>query len=173
MNSLKTLNPFHTSSLGAILVIAGVLLGNAYEELEMGKSTLAPLLFVAGWALSAYAVAGNSANTRAKAGGNRFAGVLPYVAAAMIVGAVMTLKAGGEGKMIPVGVFIAGWLLFVLSIRQKVKLSLVAVVLVFISMLVWMPKQRKLKLVNGPTLVLFTIAWIFLIWANSSHYICS
>lgn len=151
--------------LGPLLILAGVLLGNAGEELGKPKSKIAPLMFAVGWVIFANALSNNAANRDASAPLQKY---LPYVAAAMVVGAVMALKAGGEetNKMPLVGVFIAGWLLFAHSQGLKPKASYFAALLVFLSMLYFMPKQRELKLVNGWSLPLFVIAFVILIAVN-------
>lgn len=151
--------------LGPLLIIAGVLLGNAGEELGRPKSKIAPLLFAVGWAIFANALSSNAANRNAFSPIQQY---LPYVAAAIVVGSVMALKAGGEetNKKPLVGAFIVGWLLFAYSQGLKPNASYFAAFLVFLSMLYFMPKQRELKLVNGWAWPLFVIAFVILIAVN-------
>ena len=169
------------SILGALFIIFGIVLKNSMEQTgregpnRSNWSALGIALFVAGWAMFADAVSKNATNTLA-GGDNQ---LMPFLGAAVVVGAVMLMKAAmkkykADGsimtqKMRPlILAFVAGWLLFAYSIGQNLGLAFLSALLVFASMLYFLPLQRKHGVVDGPGMPLFVIAWFGLIVANST-----
>ncbi len=154
------------SVAGALLVVAGVVVKNSEEQLGRPPSLLGPTMFVFGWGLIAFAVSNNKSN-KGKVAWRVF---LPYLAAAVIVGAAMAMKqkmrkSGMVPLVLPV-LFVAGWLLFAFSLNRNRLLAFGSAGLVFLSMLLFLPLQRKNGVVDGPGMVLFTLAWVGLVQAN-------
>lgn len=152
-------------ALGSVLVILGVVLKNSMQQMGKGDSMAGMISFVAGWALVAHAVAKNQFNV----GGNQ---TLPYVAAAIVVGAVMAMKIGTneekKKRMKPLLLaFIVGWILFGYSMNANSMMVGISVAMVFLSMLFFLPKQRKNCIVDGPGFPLFVLAWVGLWLANN------
>lgn len=168
------------SALGAILVIFGVVLKNSMEQLKMGDSKLGVLAFVAGWVLFANAVA-TSANNQATSRGGFGTDInvlLPYVAGAAIVFSVFSMKMVKKGtgsmadkqkRMLPyLAGFVVGWILLGYSLNAYRLLSAISVGIVLLSMIFFLPKQRKNCVVDGPGLPLFVLGWLGLVLANSN-----
>ena len=158
------------SALGALGVISGVVLKNSMEQKGEGGggvSKTGMLLFLVGWALVAYSIS--------TAQGGSY---LPYVAAILIIISVMMMKAAMKGnnndnnkdmKMkVFAGGFILGWLLLAYSITTGQGTAFLAALLVFASMMYFLPKQREQGIVDGPGQALFVIAWLLIIIANST-----
>nr|QBK86737.1 MAG: uncharacterized protein LCMAC103_00680 [Marseillevirus LCMAC103] len=151
---------------GALLVIAGVVVKNSEEQLKRPPTMLGSTMFLFGWALLAFTVANNRSNK----GGAAWRVALPFVAAATIAGSVMAMKqAMGKGKDVPMylpALFVAGWLLFAFSLNRNRVLAFGSAALVFASMLYFLPQQRIKCVVDGPGMVLFTLAWVGIVIAN-------
>lgn len=180
-------NMLTESIVAALFIIMGVVLKNTVEQTMKGRVSenakryemLGMALFVAGWAMIADAVSRNNANLLTR---STEATLMPFLAAAIIVGAVIFMKQAmkkyaNDGptkmrKMRPlVLAFVAGWLLFALSFNQNRGLALVCALLVFASMLHFLPWQRKAGVIDGPGLPLFVFAWVGLIVANSRQLV--
>lgn len=154
------------SALGGALVIAGVVVKNSLEQLNKSPSPVGPVLFIAGWALFAYAVANNAVNNGTSQ--------LPYIAAGIIAASVLIMKqnmSGGTTIPVPMNLlklgFVAGWLLMAYSIGRHSTIAFVSVLAVLLSMMVLLPKQRAMNVVDGPGMPLFTAAWAGMIFANA------
>ena len=160
----RKMNITHEAALGALLIIAGVVLKNSAEAMKQPDSVLGLAAFVGGWAIFANAVARNGANAATSS-------MLPYGAAAIVVGSVMlmkrAMKAGTSMQLYLLG-FVVGWLLFAWSLQQNHMIAFASAGLVFASMLLFLPQQRKACVVDGPGWPLFVLAWIGLIIANSN-----
>lgn len=160
----RTLPISYESALGAALVIAGVSLKNTMEK-KGSDSMVGLVIFVIGWLIFANAITRNAANAF-----QATATFLPYLAAAIIVGSVVFLKQAMKRKSpktLGLIGFIGGWLLLAFSINQNKSLAFGSAMLVFISMLLLLPKQRAQGLVDGPGWPLFVFAWVGLIIANA------
>ena len=164
------------TTLGAVLVITGVVLKNTFEQLKMpdhpwGK-TVGMASFVIGWAIVAYAVA------TAQNGGNNNRTMLSFGTAAAIVFSVVQMKSymvKGESPpmMYPV-IFAGSWLLLGYTVGlgrggNQSYLGLAAAVMVLLSMMWSLPWQRKVGVIDGPGMPLFTGAWALLAFANSLY----
>ena len=131
-------------------------------ENEGSGNMIGMALFLLGWLLVGYSISTTNGGTS-----------LPYAAALVIAASVMmmkkTMKEGGDSDKMKylVGGFVAGWLLLAYSIRTGQPIAFVAALLVFASMLYFLPQQRDKGIVDGPGLPLFVIAWGLLIVANS------
>lgn len=170
MDQFLLSSPFNLASndqsvIGAALIITGVIVKNSMEQMQAGNSMLGMGLFVAGWVLFANAVARNGATDKIL--------TLPYLAAGLIVGSVIgmkTIKSGPDKqkRMLPyIGGFVIGWLLLGYSIGCCMEIVIPSIALVFLSMMYFLPKQRKNNVVDGPGLPLFMLAWLGLIAANN------
>jgi len=153
-------------AIGAGLIIAGVIVKNSMEQMKAGNSMVGMALFVSGWILFANAVARNTAI-------RPMGQYLPYLASGLIVGSVIGMKTIKNGpnkkeRMMPyLGGFVVGWLLLGYSIGCCWEIVVPSVLLVFLSMMYFLPKQRKHNIVDGPGLPLFMLAWLGMIAANN------
>jgi len=151
------------------MVISGVVIKNSEEQLEKPPSIIGPAVFLMGWLVFAYAVAHNAVHY----GMEGVNALLPYGAASVIALSVLAMKAKMAGKSVPLpqwvlqGGFIFGWLLLAFSIGRHQDIAFVSALLVFLSMMVVLPKQRALNLVDGPGMPLFTAAWAGMVYANA------
>ena len=163
------------SILAALLIIFGVVIKTSEHQMKLPPTMIGPLMFVGGWFMLANAVARNATNPI----GSPDQRWVPYLAAAVVVGAVMFMqqvskKYSADSKVMMqkarplVLAFIAGWLLFAYSFSQNLGLTFASAGLVFLSMLYFLPKQRAMNVVDGPGLPLFCIAFAGLIVANST-----
>ncbi len=157
--------------LGALLVIGGVVAKNSEEQLKRAPTLFGPAMFALGWLLVAHAISRNKANK----GKGAVKLATPFLASALIFGSVMAMKAamkkkpaGTKGRVpmfLPL-LFVAGWLLLAFSISQNRLIAFGAAALVFAAMLFFLPKQREKNVVDGPGMVLFTLAWVGIVYAN-------
>ncbi len=162
-------SPESMSILGALGVISGVVIKDSMEAMNKNggsESMLGTGLFVLGWALVAHSIS--------KSNG----GYLPYGAALVIVASVMMMKMTKQNnntsndtknsRMKKLALcFVIGWLLLAYSIGSGRVLALFAALLVFASMMYFLPRQRKHGIVDGPGWPLFVIGWVMMIVANS------
>ncbi len=165
-------NKLLLTALGALAVIAGVVLKNSSKQ--MGRSDsfygkwLGPMFFIGGWVLVAYSVAGNSLNLKSG---------LAWASAATIVLAVMMIiqsrekNPGANPPMVWPILFILGWLAFAYSVgmgsNMKLLITFSSAALVLASMMYFLPKQRKKCVVDGPGWALFALAWAGIAAANA------
>jgi len=162
----------YEAAFGALLIISGVIYKNSMQQMNKPDKNIGMVLFVAGWILFANAVARNDINLAFPSGSLQR--LLPYASAALVVGAVMMMKKakndnGDKKKMkMYMAGFVIGWLLFAYSIGQNRPMAFGSALLVFASMMYFLPKQRANAIVDGPGLPLFVIAWVGLIIANSN-----
>ncbi len=158
---------FFLSALGALGVIAGVVIKNSSQQLGMGDSVLSnfvgPITFIMSWVLVGYSIVGTKIDP------------MVWIPIATIVGAVMMMMMAKKKKEKPNMIwgilFIIGWLLFAYAVgrgsRYKLGITFGSAILVFASMMYFLPMQREKCVVDGPGLVLFTIAWFGITFANS------
>lgn len=167
---------FCYGSIGALLVIAGVVLKNSLEQLDMedGKNleSAGMISFIIGWLIIAYAISLDksgrlSANPKT---------LIVFMSALGIVIAVMQMKKFmGEKKTPPMvypAVFVIAWLVLGYMAGSNFSMSMLGVfaaVLVLISMMLALPWQRKNCIVDGPGLPLFVIGWVVLIFVNATR----
>ncbi len=168
-------------SLGALGVIGGVVAKNSAEQFPMLglPENLGPALFVGGWGLVAYTNALNAANTNIVYDQKSALGLL---SAASIVGSVFMmkqLKRQGQpvGALYP-ALFAGGWIALAYAIcqrrgplkfawpnTQRCALSFGAAALVLTSMMYVLPRQRMLKIVDGPGMAMFAAGWALIVAA--------
>lgn len=152
------------------LVQLGVAAKNSSEQasgLPGALPNLGKLLFVGGWILTAYAIAGMKRNRKS---------LLAYGGAVTVLVVVMQMKKlmaekKKIGAHLPLG-FIAGWMMVAYSIAgtsfgRRGQLAYAAVGLVLLSMMGVLPWQRKNCAVDGPGMNMFNMAWVLLAAANS------
>lgn len=157
------------TSIGALMIIAGIVTKNSATQLKMVDNwveMLGAALFVVGWLVVAYSVAGMRDIKKTW---------LTWTSIIAIVVSVFMMMIAKKMKMSPKIVwpvlFIFGWLIFAYEVgkRNKVSLTLsvVSAVVVFLSMMYFLPMQRDQCVVDGPGFALFTIAWAGIVFANS------
>lgn len=155
------------SVVAAIMIVAGVVLENSLDQLNMDATVLAPMLFIGGWTLFARAVVRNRINVLTPQT------MTPYIAAALIVVGVMAMKMlKGEGgvavpDIVPKLMFVGGWLLLAFSIGRHPWIAFGSALLVFGSMMYALPLQRIKGVVDGPGMPMFVMAWAGMVYANS------
>lgn len=167
-------------SLGALGVIGGVIAKNSQEQYPaLGlPEMLGPALFVGGWGLVAYTNALN-ANNRVVFDQKTALGVLASTA---IVGSVMRMKMlkkeGLPVNMVYPALFTGGWVALAYALcrrhglsafrwptQTRCALSFGAAALVLTSMMAVLPKQREMKIVDGPGMAMFTAGWALVVAA--------
>jgi len=156
------------TALGGLIVFIAVVLKNGGEQMGMKNhpvsSIVGRVLFVGGWALLAFSVAGKpSGKTKS---------VLAYGGALGVVLSVMAMKMLPAQKKIFGLVFIASWIAFASSVgmdksKKSKMLSMLALGSVLGSMVFILPKQRTLGIVDGPGMPMFASSFLLLAVANS------
>ena len=159
------------TSIAALLVIAGVVTKNSLEQMKMADHPIGtPLgigLFVVGWLYTACAL---SLYRQEKA--------LIVLSSLAILASVLMMKQYMKRKqspplMFPV-IFAIAWLVLGFSVSNHLSgnmkyVGLLASACVLASMMVMLPFQRKNNVVDGPGMPLFVIAWVILVFLNSSR----
>ena len=159
------------TSLAGLMIYIAVVLKNGGEQLKMKShplsSIIGPIMFTLGWGLMAYSIS-PIPKLDMKC-------MLAYLGAAGIVIAVMSmkmLKLSGQQKK-PFGLlFIGGWVAVAISMglgksMKSKQLSMFALANVLGSMLVILPKQRSLCLVDGIGMPMFATTFVSLALANA------
>ena len=157
------------TALGGLIVFIAVVLKNGGEQMGMKNhpvsSIVGRVLFIGGWALLAYSVAGKpSGKTKS---------VLAYGGALCIIISVMAMKMlSGDIKKIFGLLFIAAWIAFASSVgmdksKKSKMISMLALGSVLGSMVFILPQQRKLGVVDGPGMPMFASTFLLLAVANS------
>ena len=156
------------TSVSSLLVIAGVVIKNSLEQMGMKDSPLKMLgmvLFVSGWIYTAYNLSKGRKNK-----------LVPIIASMLILGSAIGMKQYMIRKLSPPMVlpiaFAVSWVVLGLGVGNhlsgiKKYLGLIASICVIVSMMGTLPKQRKMCIVDGPGMVLFTIAWSIISVLNS------
>ena len=159
------------TGLAGLMIYTSVVLKNGGEQIGMKNHPLSSIvgriLFIAGWGLMAYSISPMpSLNMKCMLA---YGGALGIVVAVL---AMKMLKLSEEQKK-PFGMlFIASWILVAGAVgmgkSMKAKyLAMTALVGVFSAMLVILPRQRKLCLVDGPGMGLFALCFVSLALANA------
>jgi len=161
-------------AVGALLVIAGVVIGNSLDQLGLRNRFLkgtAAVLFVAGWVSVAISIA--TGRSPAAAAGT-------WIAAGAIVLAVVIMKSTKgqtsalRNNALPV-VFALAWLTLGIiassdALNTGARLwGVLAACMVVASMLISLPKQRLGCVVDGPGMPLFVGAWAVLVVSNAAR----
>tara|TARA_B110000008_G_scaffold271592_1_gene303250 strand:+ start:127 stop:642 length:516 start_codon:yes stop_codon:yes gene_type:complete len=160
----------HTS-VAAVLVISGVVMKNSFEQLKMpnhaiGKP-LGMLLFTLGWIYTAKVLSDD-----------RQSKMWFIVPSLTILVSVMVMKhymqKGNNPPMILPLLFAISWILLGAKVGEHridyLKYTgLAASILVLLSMMVSLPWQRSVCVVDGPGMPLFVAAWGIIILLNSSR----
>jgi len=169
------------TSLSALSIIGGVSLKNTYKHLgqeALWNTLLGMVLFVGGWIGIGYYTVGANNDTSML---NKSAIVLSIL---LIIGAVMYQNLADSPSMaIMLPLFIGGWLLFGTSAGlgsdTSLGMTLLASVLVILSMVIILPLQRggdlmgyswttpENKIVDGVGYTLFTVAWGLISLSNA------
>jgi membrane-associated HD superfamily phosphohydrolase len=162
-------NKLGLTTLGATLIIIGVVLKNTFEQLGFPNHSIAKplgmLAFVGGWALIAYSV---SIDTNGNFKMNNKT-LMIIGSCITIVLAVMMMKSYMVSKQSPPMIFpiifASAWLLLG-YLTGKTK-GIIASIMVLVSMMISLPWQRKNNIVDGPGLPLFVGAWALIAFINS------
>ena len=159
------------TSIASLLVIFGVVTKNSLEQFgqpnySIGKP-LGMLMFVLGWIYTAYILSVDKAN--------KLLFVLP---SAGILASVMMMKKYMVKKQTPPMVFpmmfVISWIILGLMVGNHLPgnmkyIGLTASLLVLLSMMKLLPFQRKNKVVDGPGMPLFVIAWVIIVLINANR----
>ena len=166
---MKVNRKFFLLLVGGLIVQLAVATKNTLEQAKMDKPDIEMAgkgAFVLGWAIVAYSIA--TPNLISLKSLIAFSGAGAIVATVFYVKEMK--KAGKEPNKYIKMLFPAGWILIMMAIIiQKGKnrfLSLLATVLVLASMIVVLPKQRELCIVDGPGMNMFVNAWWLLAISN-------
>jgi hypothetical protein len=165
---------FLATSAGATLVVAGVVIKNSLEQsgnTDANLQMLGKALFVVGWVVIAYSIAMNVMNYTVR---RNMRSAMVAAACLSIVVVVMemkkVMKAGNEPPAWMPMLFAGSWfalgLLAGFNKRNRI-IGVLAAACVSISMLMVLPWQRKNGVVDGPGMVMFTLGWVSLAFANS------
>lgn len=160
-------------SLGAALVITGVVLKNGYAMQAGDTRAKVPgtIAFIGGWLLVATILGmGNTKNLRNGLRTRRGQWGFWSSIAILITVTIMINAFRDRGKKVPpiLGIaFVLGWLSLGYAVGiGKTKLSkslgLIAAVLVIISMTMVLPQERMKKITDGFGMPLFTAGWMSL-----------
>jgi hypothetical protein len=160
----------HTS-VAALMVIFGVIVKNASEQMKMPNHPVAkPLgmaLFVLGWIYTAYVLSLYKHN--------KLVFIIPSLA---ILGSVIMMKQSMSKDQSPPIiypiVFALSWLVLGFNVGNHLPgnmkyFGLVASAFVLLSMMKMLPEQRKDCIVDGPGMPLFVIAWAIIVFLNGSR----
>ena len=159
------------TSIAAGLVIFGVVIKNSFEQLGFPNHPIGkPIgmgMFIMGWIYTAYILSINKPN--------KLMFILPSLG---IVFAVMMMKQYMVKKQTPPMIFplifAISWIMLGLNVGNHLSgnqkyFGLFASFLVLLSMMKLLPFQRKNKIVDGPGMPLFVIAWVIFIIVNSNR----
>ena len=158
------------TSVAALLVIGGVVAKNSFEQMDGDNKIggmVGMIMFVLGWIATAWFLSKNKKY--------KFVFILASIGVLASVMAMKMMKKKDITVIFPI-IFSLSWLVlgFMTSNHLKgvMKFSgLIASALVLVSMLLILPAQRKKCIVDGPGLVLFTVAWMILVVINSARTI--
>jgi hypothetical protein len=170
MVSLDDQRTKHTA-LAATLVVAGVVLKNSAEQMpnlkESTKLTIelvGALSFMAGWIYMAIALSNGRKDK------------LKYVFPCLVIfGTANLLKTvkNKDVKMVLAAMFALSWIVLGVLVGDHLQdkrryFGLIASALVIVSMMGILPMQRQMGVVDGPGMVMFTLAWVVIVMVNSS-----
>lgn len=169
LNSSK----FRTLGVGAMLVVAGVVLKNTSEQMKNAAnhpmSMVGLACFVIGWLTVAYGISVSASGTLPL----NLRTLVLFGCAITLILVVMKMKkvmmAKKEMPMLLPMTFAATWLLLGAltgSTPGTRALGVLAAVCVLVSMMVALPWQRKNGIIDGPGMPLFCLAWGLLLAAN-------
>lgn len=161
------------TALAGLMVYIAVVLKNGGEQIGQKdhflSSVVGRVLFIGGWALMAYSIVGKPSMRNIQKTLASYGGALGIVIAVM----AMKMLPLTPAQKKPFGLlFIGSWISVAVSVgmgkgKDSKMLGLFALANVLGSMLVILPKQRELKLVDGPGMGLFAITFVSLAVANS------
>lgn len=157
------------SAIAATMINIGVMVKNGMDQAgkaNAASKALGMVFFVVGWFIMAV-VTGAVGASPAKL-------LLSFVATVLIVVGVILVKEVKNLSMIGGPLFMIGWVLFGIVVglgkpTMGKTFGFVAAALVLISMVVVLPKQRKDKVVDGPGMGMFTLAWVLISMTNAMH----
>lgn len=162
-----------TTLLAALLVVFGTVVGNTAKAYFPKNWTMASYLgtamFLGGWVYTAWLLGDQRTDEDM---------YVIYSSAAVIALSSAYMKyMMDNGKKyhfsFPV-LYSVAWLVFGFYISkhmddEKQYLGLLSSLLVIVAMVFVLPYQRRKKVVDGPALVLYTLAWANVVFINSSR----
>jgi hypothetical protein len=159
------------TSIAALLVVFGVVIKNSFEQIGKPNHIIGkPLgmgLFVLGWIYTAHILSKNKPDKH-----------MFILSSAGIAFAVLMMKYYMGKKQTPPMIFplifAASWIILGLMVSNHLPgnlkyVGLIASALVLLSMMKILPFQRKNGVIDGPGMPLFVIAWVIIIFSNSSR----
>lgn len=159
--------------LSAAAIVGGVVAKNSTEqlggrlhpELSQAGTALGSTLFVGGWVAMAYYLAQQQRSPMKKA--------QLAIPSLLIMTSVMMMKSGQQ-QAVPMEllatVFAGSWVAlgyFGAPVGMK-SAGLSVSALVLLSMMVFLPQQRAMGVVDGPGLPLFVLAWVVFLQLRNS-----
>ena len=157
------------SAAGSLLISVGVMIKNGMKQAGQSSTAtkaIGTVFFILGWVIMAL-VTGASGASPTKL-------ILSLLATVMIVVGVILSNESEKLKMIGGPLFMIGWVLFGIVVGMGKSaigkaMGFVAAALVLISMVVVLPKQREQKVIDGPGMPMFTLAWVLISAANAMY----
>lgn len=164
------------SAMGALLVIAGVVIKNTFEQLKQKDNPMGVYggwtFFVLGWLTTGYAIS----LTQSGAFEMNLKSLVAFTSCAGVIISVYAMKSQMKQKKKPHMalplVFVASWLglAYAVSLNCSITAKIFAfsaAILVFLSMMWALPEQRKKCIVDGPGMPMFCLAWVLVVGVNS------
>jgi hypothetical protein len=157
-------------ALAAMLVVNGVVIKNTFEQMGapnhwVGKP-MGMGMFALGWLIAAYVFGLGKGSVALRFGA---AG-----ASLSILAAVMWMKEKGESSagMMALTMFAVSWLVLGVIAAGGLPwwgqaLGVLAALLVIGSMMAALPLQRRMGVVDGPGMPMFTTAWVIIVGLNA------
>lgn len=155
----------------ASMIVSGVVLKNSFGQLKNVSTTtktyagfLGLILFVAGWIYLAVALS------------DRKKDKLKYVFPCLVIMLIVIVPKSGLSKtimMVSALIFSLSWIALGYRVGDHLQgpkkySGLIASLFVIASMISALPYQRKMCVVDGPGMVLFTVAWAIVSIVNST-----
>ena len=170
------------STLGAIMVISGVVVKNSHEQMKK-TDVMIPMigmgLFLVGWVVTVFSGSLNNIGEPMLS----VRTIMSIISVIMIVLSVMVMKGKIQlpetiPKFVFPGMFILGWIGFgyslglkhesnLLEFNRKTMIGITGASMIIVSMLMSLPWQRKNNIVDGPGMPLFVAGWGSIIMGNS------
>jgi len=171
---MKVSNKFSVLLLGGLIIQSAVAVKNSMEKLKIEKPQFAwaaKSAFIAGWIIVAYSIGMKKTGFGLDF---KMRTLIAFIGAGMIVVAVFHMKDAKKNNQQPIKalqlMFPIGWVLTCVAIIMNKSINACLAILgtgfVLASMMVIIPKQRELNLVDGPGYNLFANAWWLLAMAN-------
>ena len=168
INSSKFLPTF----LAGVGVMTAVMIKNGMKQMDKDKNMIGPIMFVISWLLVGYFI-GKELDKQEL--------ITTGLSVMTIIASVFYMMSEKEKDPEDVNnnlmylaqmMFVISWVLLGFNVSKDknntaIVLGFSAPVLVILSMMVALPLQRKHKVIDGPGMALFVLAWVALSVANA------